>query len=426
MSRDNFFLTPHPYAVGNRAEEIFYALLLAKREGLKVSLHEHLDSPLLHGYQLTNSELIHLESPYFCRSSRKKSYATGLVLSALYLPLRSLSRGLFRVTKKRLYESFNFPRIGVDRLWVNDPHQHKRIFSWAVVESMKWANQMNDYEPPSINTNLSDQCWHFLKRWGICETDWFVCWHVRDSGFRKDKGRREHRNSDIKNSISAIKEVTRLGGWVIRLGDSSMAPLPKMENVIDYPFLPEKSDLMDLFLISKCRLYVGTPSGPMEIAILFARQMLILNMYDLSGGTLIRDRDRGLPRHVYCKSQKRFLGLKEVISLMPDLLPAFCDVADNYEMVENTPEEIKLAVIESLTLVRNSECPQSHLQKLARLKIKEAAKTIIDRENYNPVASKIEEVLRFKYKSAARLSMESGAISDFYLNRNWDTDTVNQ
>lgn len=426
MNRDHFFLTPHPYAVGNRAEEIFYALLLAKREGSKVSLHEHLDFPLLHGYRLTNSELMHLDSPYLCKSSRIRSYSTGLLLSAIYLPLRIFSRGLFRVTKKRLYESFNFPCIGVDRLWVNEPHQHKHIFSWAVVESMKWANQIKDYKPPSINTNLSDQCWSCLKRWGICETDWFVCWHVRDSGFRKDKGRREHRNSDIDSSISAIKEVTRLGGWVIRLGDSSMAPLPKMDNVIDYPFLPEKSDLMDLFLISQCRLYVGTTSGPMEIAILFARQMLILNMYDLVGGTLIRERDRGVPKHVYCKSQGRFLGLKEVISLMPDILPTSCDVADNYEMVENTPEEIKSAVIESLALVGNSECPQSDLQKLARSRIKEAAKKIIAGENYILVASKAEEVLRNKYKSAARSSMESGAISDFYLNRNWDTDTVNQ
>jgi hypothetical protein len=42
-----------------------------------------------------------------------------------------------------------------------------------------------------------------------------------------------------------MEEITQRGGWVIRLGDEAMLPLPDMNRVIDYPFSGLKLDEMN-------------------------------------------------------------------------------------------------------------------------------------------------------------------------------------
>ncbi len=419
-------LTPHPYAIGNRVEEIFFALLMAKRKGQKVLLLEHLDIPFLHGYRLTNRAAMKLVSPDITPPCRVINQVAAVVLSLLFLPLRITSRALFLLVKKRLYESYNFPRIGVSKLWVEKPQETKTSFSWDRVEAMEWQQQMESYRPPSLRTEVALSCWEKLSQFGLGPDDWFVCWHVRESGFKNDAGRRDYRNASINKCIEGIEEITKRGGWVIRLGDESMSPLPDMSRVVDYPFSAFKSEEMDLFLVSHCQLYVGAISGPMELAILFSRQMLILNMYDWSCGVLIRSGDRGLLKHVYSRDKQRYLSLKELVDAGRDLLYTWGSVSSRYEFVENSPAEIKAAVIESLDLANQGNRGQSRLQRIARKRIKNSARKIIAEDGFHSTVSKSEEVLRFQYKSAARVEMEAGAICQFSLDANWESDQLNR
>ena len=418
-------MTPHPYAVGNRVEEIFFALLLARRVGARLRIFEHLNIPLLHDYELTNRATMNLQSPFIVRAPRSMYWGIAALLSVIYLPLRLFSRLLFRISGKRLYESYNFPRIGVDRLWVDKPNETRTTFSWERAEAMNWQHQLKRYEPPSLKSEVAAACWAKLSNWGPSQTDWFVCWHVREAGFKKDFNRRGYRNADIQNSISGIEEVTRRGGWVIRLGDDSMSPLPAMNRVIDYPFTDLKSEEMDLFLVSNCRLYVGTISGPMELAILFARQMLILNMYDWSCGNMIRDADRGLLKHVYSRPEQRFLSLQELVEADRDLLHTFGAKSSRYEWVENSASEIRAAVMESLDISSDPNFTQSPLQRIVRERVKQSARNLIMEDGFHPTASKSEEVLRFQYKTAARVLMERGAICQFSLDANWESNQLN-
>ena len=103
---------------------------------------------------------------------------------------------------------------------------------------------------------------------------------MRESGFRNDAGRREYRNATIGNYVKAFERITERGGWVSRMGDATMTKLPEMERVIDYAFTKYKSDLMDLFLIKKCRFFIGCQSGILDIASLFQKPTLIINMYN--------------------------------------------------------------------------------------------------------------------------------------------------
>jgi putative glycosyltransferase (TIGR04372 family) len=111
------------------------------------------------------------------------------------------------------------------------------------------------------------------------EGGWFVGLHVREGGFHGDaEGTgNAHRNARIEDYLEAVKEITAAGGWVVRLGDKSMSPFPEMERVIDYALSSEKSEAMDLFLLSQARFVIGTTSGLTTCAISFGAEMALAN-----------------------------------------------------------------------------------------------------------------------------------------------------
>ena len=70
-----------------------------------------------------------------------------------------------------------------------------------------------------------------LKKIGLPDDAWFVTCHVREPQF---KGKESFRDSDIQTFFKAFEEITKRGGWVIRMGDKRMTSLPKMPQVFDY------------------------------------------------------------------------------------------------------------------------------------------------------------------------------------------------
>ena len=132
------------------------------------------------------------------------------------------------------------PAVGERELWATK-NELKNGFSWETVEKYNWKERINSYYDLSIRDSAQRVAKIKMSTLGISSSSWFVCLHVRESGFRKDKGRREYRNSHILNYIPAIKRITKAGGIVVRMGDSTMTKLPKMNNVVDYPFLNRKA-----------------------------------------------------------------------------------------------------------------------------------------------------------------------------------------
>ena len=81
--------------------------------------------------------------------------------------------------------------------------------------------------------------------------------------------------------------------------------------------------------------------------------------------------------------------------------------------------------MESLDVAGYPHFLQSSLQHIARERIKHSARKLIMGDDFNPTASKSEEVLRFQYKTAARVLMERGAICQFSLDANWESNQLN-
>src|SRR5262249_49025186 len=92
--------------------------------------------------------------------------------------------------------------------------------------------------PPLLSLSEADREFgrRQLKAMGVPDAAWFVCLHVRTPGYHKEWGndQQAHRNADILTYLGAVQEVVRRGGWVLRLGDSTMPPLPSTPGLIDY------------------------------------------------------------------------------------------------------------------------------------------------------------------------------------------------
>ena len=330
------------------------------------------------------------------------------------------SRG-FACCGRRLPESFNFPRIGLGPLWktsidaTSPPSQPMQVFTWK--------ERRQSFNPPHVSRPLEAVLKSNLEELGVHPESWYVCLHVREGGFRKDDGRRDYRNANILRYVKAIQHITDAGGWVVRLGDNSMTPLPVgMKQVIDYPFTKQKSGLMDLYLIQNCRFYIGMLSGPWDIAELFKKDKLGINMYDCSAGFGYGDRDRSICKHVFSYEKDRFLSLKELFASGDDLMNIYGVTSDAYRYEENTEEEIAEAVMNYLRLIEENDDVINELQAEARRYWKRHAWERLMTGNITGNAgARMKRIQEFRM--SAKIEMAEVIIDPTYLQKNWDHDS---
>ncbi|MEW6055569.1 MAG: TIGR04372 family glycosyltransferase [Bdellovibrionota bacterium] len=368
--------------IGNTAEEIYYALIHARRSGKKLLLLRRYS---LFGLpQIANTEIFKLDSPHFLGRGRQILEITGnLLISALFGHLPALWRyvavnlerlarfaasGLAyvfggqrrsrpRFVYRRYRHLFFTPNFGLELLW--NPSLSK-TFSWETVRSYEWGKQIHQPLSVAIRAKKAVRARSALQRMGIERgRDWYVCWHVREGGFRSDKN--SPRNGDIMLSVKAMQAIVQAGGWVVRLGDKTMTRLPKLERVIDYPFSEFKSELMDLYLIQNCRFYVGMPSGPIDIAHLFQKQTLSIGSTETVMTPTPRKNTLAIKKHVYSRQKQRFLSLKEQMG-EPYSMHQLYGVDEDYLFIENSPDEICDAVMEAFERSQDPDREYSALQ----------------------------------------------------------------
>jgi putative glycosyltransferase (TIGR04372 family) len=118
--------------------------------------------------------------------------------------------------------------------------------------------------PPLLNVeHLPAISSENFRELGLPADAWFVCLHVRDSGFYQEGDHTAYafRNGTLENFLPAMKAIVDAGGWVIRMGDHSMRPMAKMKQVIDYARHPLKSGALDVLLCASCKFFIGSTSG---------------------------------------------------------------------------------------------------------------------------------------------------------------------
>lgn len=418
---------PWPKNIGNCAEEIRYGLLKAQREGKRVLFlfHRHELWGRLH-VPVANRELFLLESTHIVPADGVLGWIGGWILTAVYAVIRPLD--LLRRSQKlrrslaRIFPWVRvgtlpldlgpaaMPIIGTSRLWQGD----ETAFSWDVVQQFNWREQYDRYDPPRLTTSRRRLAEQARVEMGIPLDAWFVALHIREG--QSSGGRSvNYRNASIDNYLDAVRVITSAGGWVVRLGDTSMTRFPAMERVIDYAHSRWKSALMDLYLVSECRFYFGTTSGPYDAALLLGRAVLTVNASEWSIWSPLGPGDLGIMKHVFSRRLGRVLSIRELLE-EPYYWQGASTMSDfgEYELIENSAEEIRDVLEEFMTSGRG----RSELQRTFNAARSRALHRLIDGGEPKGFAEPQHHVME-QYRIAARADSAAGTLGRKYLEQNW-------
>lgn len=216
-------------------------------------------------------------------------------------------------------------------------------YKWMEVADVEW--QASERDPVlGLSDDIEKRGREILKTWGIQEDDWFVGLHVRD----ESTPGRNACNADIDTYLPAIREIIALGGHVVRLGSSDSKPLPSMKGLIDYAKSIKKSSWLDVFLMARCRFFIGTHAGPLGIPQIFGVPTLCTNSPHLAL-SMSMPRSVVIPKTLVDSVSGRVLTLAE--SMREPAAWTFSDeISGKVKRVDNTASEIVGGVREILQI----------------------------------------------------------------------------
>ncbi|MEZ2252567.1 TIGR04372 family glycosyltransferase, partial [Microcoleus sp.] len=203
----------------------------------------------------------------------------------------------------------------------------------------------------SLSASDTDRGWDCLEKFGFTKNSWFVCIHAREPGYAQQLNGvsyQNHRNVDIDTYLLAIKTIVARGGWVIRMGDPSMKPLPPLVGVIDYAHSNFKSDWMDVFLCAKCRFFLGDTSGICLVSYTFGIPCVLTNVVPIANRAF-SSKNISIPKLLWSVKEDRYLSFAEAWE--PPFEQHYKeDFLHKHELrlVDNTAEDVEDLTLEML------------------------------------------------------------------------------
>lgn len=286
-----------------------------------------------------------------------KAQMLNLIISRRWVilapPQRVANQYLMNYWKKYFYivES-KFSCFMLEAIFYWPFMRHETAYIINNDNSAQYAYQVNAMwgnRPPLLMLTEDDKKFgdEKLVELGLPQNVWFVCVHAREGGFSpQDETLHSHRNGQINNLLLAIQEITRRGGWVIRLGDPTTMPLNQMPQVIDYAHHPLRSARLDVILCVKSRFILGNTSGIFIVGTVFGTPCALVNMIPVA--TLgFMQQDISIPKLL--KKDNRYLSFTEVMnSPISQIRYASIYEQQGITIEENSPEDILDVTIEML------------------------------------------------------------------------------
>lgn len=332
-----------PYeAFGNRAEELYFALLKCRRDGLRLLvLKRKWDLFGKVRFRSANKALLDIRHPLIVRHPLLElaNYVMTGALSVLRVAGIGLRKGLSLLggspRSNRLVELSDYV-CGQAGLWgdIRTPFDVRNI-------RVDWGREFDE----QLNVQFGSRA-DLEREFPLLAGKKYVCLHVRTGGFFKDHAYSAPRNATIDHYVPALKELTDRGYVVVRLGDPAMPPLT-LPHVLDYAHSPLRNEANDITLIEHCDWYFGSLSGPIDTACLFEKPILTVNCLSMAHCTWYRKGSRFIPKQAVLDN--RPLTLKEQIDRHLFEIHGTGQMVKGVEYRENSPEEIRRAVLEFLS-----------------------------------------------------------------------------
>lgn len=409
-----FVITPLPYAFGNASEHVLLAANKAKEEKKKLLIiYTNFASKFLN-YKVCNKSLFN----DLIINKTENTFKIEILRSFLrffleieFFILRFLVVLNDSTIKLKIDENSRFLTIGIPEIYEND-----KIKAHALKNSkFKSIPKFNlSYNLIDLKARINQDCKLSLEKFGLSKNQKFVCLHVRDFHYRKDKGRKNYRNSNINNYIDCIKYLIKKNFYVFRIGDPPTNKIRfKNTKFIDYPASEIKSAYMDLYLIKKCEFYIGTQSGPMDTAYLFNKPVLSTNMNDLFSSIYPRKKvDRGIFKKIYNK-KKKLINVSEFIS-MPYMFHNPEIKIDDFTFEENSPKDLYESVKEFYNHLVESEKISKIQEKFDLILKSRFERFFYETENKKNLLNHVEALKMIRVYKANK-----GYLLNYYLNKNF-------
>ena len=206
--------------------------------------------------------------------------------------------------------------------------------------------------PPLLSIDNTEKAWlgNFLLSLGLPAGAWYVCLHVRESGFhgKWNKVYPSMRDGNIDDYTLAINEIVNAGGWVIRMGDLTMKPLPPMFHVIDYIQSSLRDSVADRLISASCKFFLGTNSGLNMVPIIYGIPCALTNWVPI-GWPLWPKQDLMIAKLFLNKNTNQILTIEEVFEQGLAFIQNRADLPSHIELINNTPEEIRDLTLEMLS-----------------------------------------------------------------------------
>ncbi|EKD73052.1 MAG: hypothetical protein ACD_45C00473G0006 [uncultured bacterium] len=197
--------------------------------------------------------------------------------------------------------------------------------------------------------------------------DRIICIFARDQGYlnkvlpENDWSYHNDRDIDVNVFIKSIEHLVNSGFKVFRIGKFALEKVQyEHPNFIDYPFSKGHSDFLDVFLIYISYLVIGTSAGITDLANVFERPYLCIGQIEpIVRCTLfipkkIRKRITDVAKsddYLHSNESKKYFYFPIEIKKLG--LQYFNISKLGLEYLDNTPEEIYLAVNETLAAIEN-------------------------------------------------------------------------
>jgi putative glycosyltransferase (TIGR04372 family) len=204
--------------------------------------------------------------------------------------------------------------------------------------------------PLALRREESDAALRVLRRrLGIPEDAWYVCLHVREPSFhgRWNKVWEQARDADIRTYGAAIETILEREGYVVRMGDPNMPPLPPIDGAIDYARSELKCEYADILLLSGARVFVGTNSGLSIVPGIYGVPCVLTNWVPIGLPNWF-NKDLMIPKLLRYKGSRDFVTIEEMLASDLGYVQNPRDLPAGLEFVDNTPEELAAVVTQML------------------------------------------------------------------------------
>jgi putative glycosyltransferase (TIGR04372 family) len=209
----------------------------------------------------------------------------------------------------------------------------------------------------------------WLREHGWNSGDPIVCLIVRDAAYLANDpshggGKRSaakawsyhsYRDSDIDDYVLGIQWLLDQGVFVIRMGKlAEKKVLLEHPSFLDYPFLSDRSDFLDIWLFANASATISTGTGPDIISNLYHKPVLYLNFLPL-----FRIHSWAFstttPKNLYDQTSGRSLNLIEYLAIK--FMSSESYVLGGVDIVDLSSEQIRSSIKEFWRVIQPDYLP---------------------------------------------------------------------